>query len=83
MTSQIHSECFAIHGHGLGHGFAEWVAAHGRKLGLEFAQIETSDERLQFRASGLPDMLDAMEMGCSLGPISVSVARIDRMRLSG
>lgn len=82
MTSQTLSERFSIHGHGLHQGFVDWIAAHGRKLGLTCDRIELRGDQLHFDASGLPDMLDAMEMGCSLGPITATVAHIERRALS-
>ncbi|RVV98921.1 acylphosphatase [Mesobaculum littorinae] len=76
------SERFVITGAVEAADFPGWIGAHGRKLGLELGPMERQGAALAFRAAGAPEMLDALEMGCSLGPRSVTVQRVDRQALS-
>lgn len=58
--------------------FAVWIARHARKLGLRGAVLAQSAGQLDLIASGPPDLLDALSLGCSLGPQEVWVDQIDR-----
>lgn len=75
------TERFEIIGDCLDRGLVPWISAHGRKLGLTCNRFEAAKHRVAFCASGLPDMLDALEMGCSLGPFEVRVDNVDRTAL--
>jgi hypothetical protein len=54
---------FAIRGQVGAASFAPWITRHAARLGL----------------CGPPDLLDAMALGCSLGPQEVWVDQIDRL----
>lgn len=72
------SEQFRIIGR-VGHPvFDGWIARHGARLGLGIVMVAQADGVVEFRTSGPPDLLDAMELGCSLGPREVWVERIER-----
>ena len=58
--------------------FALWIARHARRLGLRGAILRHDAGRIEMVVTGLPDLLDAMALGCSLGPQEVWVERIDR-----
>ncbi|WP_235815656.1 acylphosphatase [Cypionkella psychrotolerans] len=58
--------------------FATWIARHARRLGLRGAILRQEADRIDLVVTGLPDLLDAMALGCSLGPQEVWVERIDR-----
>ncbi len=79
MSDLAHrTERFTIEGDVTHAAFPVWIARHASKLGLACGPIEASRHRLEFRAEGAPDMLDALEMGCSLGPIAVQVRDVRR-----
>lgn len=58
--------------------FAGWIARHGARLGLRVLMAALAVEVVEVRVSGPPELLDAMEPGCSLGPCDVGVERIER-----
>ena len=58
--------------------FLPWIRRHALKLGLEQAVDHADFQRIELRISGPADLIDAMEMGCSLGPIDVWVDEIKR-----
>ena len=72
------SERFRIHGRVGAPIFATWITRHARKLGLSGAILRHDASQLDLALSGPPDLLDAMELGCSLGPQEVWVEKIDR-----
>lgn len=58
--------------------FLPWVARHAARLGL-VGEIRHADaERVDIDVRGPVDLIDAMEMGCLLGPIDVWVDAIER-----
>ncbi|MDR6100060.1 acylphosphatase [Agrobacterium larrymoorei] len=58
--------------------FLPWINRHAAKLGLE-QHIQHADQaRIELILSGPVELIDAMEMGCSLGPINVWVEDIQR-----
>lgn len=63
--------------------FQHWIIAHATKLGLTGRIVAQSDDCIDMRYSGPPDLLDALAVGCSLGPREVWVDRIDRARVKG
>lgn len=63
--------------------FPGWIVAHAAKLGLTGRILSQSDECLEMRFSGPPELLDALAVGCSLGPREVWVDRIDRISVAG
>ena len=72
------SQSFAILGDVGAPIFATWIARHARRLGLRGAILRHETGRIEMVVTGLPDLLDAMALGCSLGPQEVWVERIDR-----
>lgn len=58
--------------------FAVWIARHARRLGLRGAILRHGVDRLDLALTGQPELLDAMALGCSLGPREVWVDQIER-----
>ena len=58
--------------------FIPWIQRHAAKLGLSQAISHTSSERIELEVAGPEELIDMMEMGCSLGPIDVWVETIER-----
>lgn len=58
--------------------FVPWIKRHASKLGLVQRFAHTSADRIELELSGASELIDMMEMGCSLGPIDVWVETIDR-----
>ncbi|KXF75902.1 acylphosphatase [Paramesorhizobium deserti] len=86
MTEQHHShfrERMIIHGELDATSFIPWIQRHAAKLGLWQAVSHTSSDRIELELAGPPDLIDMMEMGCSLGPIDVWVETIYRTPLKG
>lgn len=76
------SQSFAVLGNVGAPIFATWIARHARRLGLRGAILRHDAGRVEMVVTGLPDLLDAMALGCSLGPQEVWVERIDRADLA-
>ena len=58
--------------------FSDWILHRARRLGLQGRLIKVGDDRIEALVAGPADLVDAMEVGCSLGPISVKVDSIER-----
>ena len=58
--------------------FVPWIRRHAAKLGLSQAISHTSADRIVLEVAGPVELIDMMEMGCSLGPIDVWVETILR-----
>lgn len=58
--------------------FIPWIRRHAAKLGLRQAIAYTGSDRVELEVSGPVELIDMMEMGCSLGPIDVWVETIRR-----
>lgn len=58
--------------------FVPWISRHAAKLGLVQRFAHTGSDRIELELSGSVELIDMMEMGCSLGPIDVWVETIDR-----
>ena len=71
-------ESFLILGDFAPPAFLPWIERHGRRLGLSVQVAACGTGRLSLRVAGPPDLLDAMEMGCLLGPREVWVEEIAR-----
>ncbi len=63
--------------------FVPWIRRHAAKLGLSQAISHTSSDRIELEIVGPMDLIDMMEMGCSLGPIDVWVETIHRTPVEG
>ena len=62
--------------------FLPWIERHAARLGVEMRLRDSAPERLAVEFEGAPALLDAMEMGCLLGPIDAWVESIVRKRVS-
>lgn len=58
--------------------FPDWISHRARRLGLKGWVKTGCRDRLEMLVVGPRDLVDAMELGCSLGPMSVMVDHIDR-----
>ena len=73
------SEQFEIFGDVGAPVFATWIVRHARRLGLRGAVLAQGPGRIDLVATGQVDLLDALALGCSLGPQEVWVDRITRL----
>jgi acylphosphatase len=71
-------ERLTIHGRLAAPDFPDWIVHRARRLGLCGGLVRIADDAVEVLVAGPADLVDAMEVGCSLGPISVEVDRIDR-----
>ncbi|WP_434221206.1 acylphosphatase [Mesorhizobium caraganae] len=77
--SQHHfHERMTIRGHLEPASFVPWIMRHAAKLGLAHHIAHASTDRIELDITGAAELIDMMEMGCSLGPIEVWVETIDR-----
>ena len=60
--------------------FVPWIQRHAGKLGLKETISHAGNDRIEIELEGPAELLDAMEMGCSLGPIDTWVDTIERLR---
>jgi hypothetical protein len=58
--------------------FLPWIRRHAAKLGLTEAIGHAGPDRIELEVAGPPELIDMLEMGCSLGPIDVWVETIHR-----
>lgn len=58
--------------------FLLWIERYAAKLGLAQAICVASRDRIELDIAGPAELIDMMEMGCSLGPIDVWVEAIRR-----
>lgn len=72
-------ERLTIRGHLGADSFLPWIARHAARLGLDGEMRHADAERVDIDLCGPADLIDAMEMGCLLGPIDVWVETIDRL----
>lgn len=63
--------------------FIPWIQRYATKLGLVQAIAHASSDRIEIELAGPVELIDMMEMGCSLGPIDVWVETIDRAPVGG
>lgn len=75
------SDLFTLRGDLGAPTFLPWIARHARRLGLSERVTTVSAAEVCLVVEGPPDLLDAMELGVSLGPIDVWVETIERERL--
>ena len=61
--------------------FLPWIVRHMQRLGLRGVPTRRADGHVEITLSGPADLIDAMELGVSLGPIDVWVEVIARRRL--
>lgn len=58
--------------------FPPWIERHRARLGLEGGIAEQAAGRIDLVVTGAPDLIDAFELACSLGPAEVLVERTER-----
>lgn len=75
-------ERFIIRGDLAAPTFLPWVARHLRRLGLHGETRRSDALCVELLVEGPPDLIDAMEMGVSLGPIEAWVETIERLPLN-
>ena len=73
-----HRQRFVIHGNLASPAFLPWIERHSARLGLTCAQIKAAPARIEFKVEGQTDLIDALEVGCLLGPYDVWVETIER-----
>lgn len=71
-------EKLTIRGSVAARDFPEWIIHRAQKLGLSGGIVGISDHAIEALVAGPAELIDAMEVGCSLGPTSVQVEAIDR-----
>jgi acylphosphatase len=77
------TERFSIRGD-VGSGvFPIWISRHASRLGLTGMILSQMTDCVEAIFSGPPELLDAMALGCSLGPQEVWVEEISRIRRNG
>lgn len=74
-------ERFILSGDLAADSFLPWIDRHIRRLGLQGGALRQADGQVEILLSGPPDLIDAMELGVSLGPIDVWVETIGRRSL--
>ncbi|WP_454854139.1 acylphosphatase [Rhizobium binxianense] len=58
--------------------FVPWIRRHAGKLGLSQSFLHAGADRIELEVAGPVELIDMLEMGCSLGPIDVWVEEIQR-----
>ncbi len=53
--------------------FVPWIARHAGRLGLRNCAIARKGPHLSIKATGAPEMLEALALACTLGPAEVMV----------
>ncbi|PZO81987.1 MAG: acylphosphatase [Mesorhizobium amorphae] len=61
--------------------FAPWIRRHAQRIGLQGVIGYCGEERIELDVSGASELIDMMEVACSLGPIGVWVETIERVPL--
>jgi acylphosphatase len=61
--------------------FLTWIECHARRLGLSGNVLSQDSHCVALVVSGPAELIDAMALGCSLGPIEVWVDAIEREQL--
>jgi hypothetical protein len=61
--------------------FGKFAGRRAARLNLDLLVDETADDRFVVRVSGQPDLIDAFEMACSLGPIDCLVLDCQRVEI--
>ncbi|GAC1044784.1 acylphosphatase [Rhizobium sp. No.120] len=63
--------------------FVPWIQRHANKLGLSQTFFHSGADRIELEVTGPVELIDMLEMGCSLGPIDVWVEEIQRSVMDG
>lgn len=78
MSNAEATERFWIRGNVGSAVFPGWIARHAARLGLQGQVISQETSCVTVVLSGPADLLDAMALGCSLGPQEIWVDDITR-----
>ncbi|MDO3436702.1 acylphosphatase [Rhizobium sp. CBN3] len=62
--------------------FVPWIRRHADKLGLSQDFLHAGADRIELEVAGPVELIDMLEMGCSLGPMDVWVDAIQRRIVS-
>lgn len=74
----VSTERFRILGNvGMPH-FSTWIEGHALRLGLCGKIVSHDEYCVEVIVAGPPELIDAMALACSLGPIEVWVEAIER-----
>jgi hypothetical protein len=65
-------------GHFMPPSFVEFVDRRAARLDLEVSVTSAAADRVSVEISGQPDLIDAFEMACSLGPMDCLVLDCER-----
>lgn len=63
--------------------FCEWVRHRANRLALVGWVREISNQEVEVVVYGEPELIDAMEVACSLGPFGVTVETVNRGSYAG
>lgn len=64
----------------VGHAdFAPWILRHAARLGLEGRVLSQDAATVEVAASGPTELVEALALGCSLGPQSVLVDSVEHL----
>ena len=77
-VSTTQSQLLTIRGRLSSAAFLPWVERHSRRLGLTCTVVRAGAQEAVFRVGGQADLIDALEVGCLLGPIDAWVDTITR-----
>ncbi|MEM9348829.1 MAG: acylphosphatase [Pseudomonadota bacterium] len=58
--------------------FLPWVKRHSRRLGLKCQNLHADPALVEFNVEGQTELIDALEVGCLLGPIDVWVDSVEQ-----
>lgn len=72
---------FTLQGRLQSDGFVDWICHRARVLALTGWVARIDATRVTVVVAGPEALIGAMEMACSLGPVDISVDRIDRRRV--
>lgn len=77
--TQLQSQILVIQGQLAGPSFIPWIERHSRRLGLKSRHTHVGPDRIELEVQGPPELIDALEVGCLLGPMDVWVDSINRL----
>lgn len=77
MKEPMNSARISLTGRVFEEDFPPWIRRHSRKLGLQLLRVSKDHEALVVEAHGAEPMLQALALGCALGPESVLVDTFD------
>ena len=64
----------------VGHAdFAPWILRHAARLGVEGRVVSQAPDCIEVAAQGPAELVEALAIGCSLGPQSVLVDAVEHL----